>query len=308
MFFAMIVFAFYSKSIGGLIMLGPLGVIWLLSPMRKILLSKSFLLGSFLSLLICSFYYLTRESIQHGFINLAWHSEYLRMFSNVMPWHEHGFGYYFKNFVSLHTYSPWIFFLIGAMAYALLILKEKSVKEDLLRWMIISLGYLLFISIPADKLEWYDAPVFPFFAMILGVTAGQLTEYIPRQWRLLWVLPIIFILWRKLNFIRNDINPRDPLEYEGAILRQLHDLDSIKVFMPVATSEHRLQLDFYRKVILAKTGEDIKVLDSVDDISVNDHIIICQTENLKNIEGKYLIDTIKTWSDLGYEIRILQYR
>lgn len=301
LFFALIIFAFYAKSIAGWMMLGPIGIIWILSPMRKVLWSKQFLLGGILTAGICLFYYVSRESIQPGFISLAWHSEYLRMFSNVMPWHEHGFGYYFKNFVSLRTYTPWIFFLMAGIGYSLFILKNKSLKDHLIRWVIIGLSYMLLISIPADKLEWYDAPVYPFFALILGTVAGQLTERIPNRWKIIWLIPIIFILWRKLNFIRNDIQPRHPFEYEGAMLREITDVDSLKIFMPVQTPEHRLQLDFYRKLIFQKSGYDVKVLDRVDDISTDDHIIF-SIENLQKISDNFKIDTLKSWEGLGYQV------
>ncbi|MEP6794897.1 MAG: hypothetical protein ABJB16_11260, partial [Saprospiraceae bacterium] len=300
-FFVMVLFAFYAKSIAGWMMLGPIGIILILSPMRKVLWSKQFIVGGILTAGICLFYYVSRESIQPGFIRLAWHSEYLRMFSNVMPWHQHGFGYYFKNFVSLNTYAPWIFFLIAAIGYALFILKNKSVKNHLLRWIIISLSYMLLISIPADKLEWYDAPVFPFFALILGTVGGQLSEQIPNRWKFIWLIPILFVLWQKINFIRSDIQPRHPFEHEGAMLRQIEDVDSIMVFMPVQTSEHRLQLDFYRKLIFQKSGHDFKVLDRVDDISTGDHIIV-RTENLKKINDHFKIVTLKSFEGLGYEI------
>ncbi len=304
LFFAMVIFAFYAKSIAGWMMLGPLVVIWILSPMRKVLWAKQFIVGGIMTAGICLFYYLSRECIQPGFISLAWHSEYLRMFSNVMPWHEHGFGYYFKNFVSLRTYTPWIFFLIAAIGYSIFIFKKNSVKDHLLRWIIISLCYMLLISIPADKLEWYDAPVYPFFALILGTVAGQMVEYIPKQWKILLLIPILFIFWHKINFIRNDIQPRHPFEYEGAMLRQVQDDDSIKVFMPVQTPEHRLQLDFYVKDIFQKNWKSINVLDKVDEIAINDHIIV-SNENLKKINDNFKTDTLKSWAGLGYEINII---
>ncbi len=305
LFFIMVICAFYSKSIAGWMMLGPLGIVWLLSPMRKVLWSKPFILGWIFSLLICSIYYLTRESIQPGYLDLAWKSEYLRMFSNVMPWHEHGFGYYFKNFQFLHTYTPWIYVLTGTMVCTLFLKKTMPGSEHFMRWMIISLGYMILISIPADKLEWYDAPVYPFFAMILGGTAGQITEAIPHQWRLLWILPIIFIFWRKMNFISHDTHPRHEFEYEGAILRQIKDVDSVKVFMPVETPEHRLQLDFYRKFSQHRTGKEIKVLDSVENIAANDQLIISE-DNLKKIKEKFAMDTLQSWPGLGYLVRIKQ--
>lgn len=306
-FFLMVIAAFYAKSVAGWIMLGPLWFIWILSPLRKVLWSRQFLFGEILTAFCCLFYYLTRQNIQPGFISLAWHSEYLRMFFNVMPWHEHGFGYYFKSFVSLHTYSPWIFFLAGAIGYSIFILKNKALKNHLLKWIILSLGYLILISIPADKLEWYDAPVYPFFALILGVTAGhQIKSFTPlMKW--ICLTPVIFLFVMKLIFIHHDTQPRHLFEFEGSMLRQIKDTDSIKVFMPVATPEHRLQLDFYRKLILKRNLYEVTVLDSLQQIQADDHLLMNE-DNLKKIEEKFSFDTLHAWKNYGVEIRLKEMK
>src|SRR5205085_2859053 len=129
------------------------------------------------SILICFSYYLVRETLQPGFFALMFHSEYLRMFSNVMPWHEHGFGYYFRNFVTLHIYNPWIFVVALSIGNVLFLIRDEKVKTHAVRWIIISLGFMILISIPPDKLEWYDAPAYPFFAMILCANASFWGRY-----------------------------------------------------------------------------------------------------------------------------------
>ncbi|MEP6648032.1 MAG: glycosyltransferase family 39 protein, partial [Saprospiraceae bacterium] len=287
-FFFMFILAYYSKSIAGWLMMGPLGIVWLLSPIRKVLVSIKFLTALFGSFLICLSYYFLRESLQPGYLSLMFHSEFLRMFSNVMPWHEHGFGYYFRNFVTLQTYTPWIYFLASAVGYSLFILKDQFIKTHLTRWIILGLGYLLLISIPADKLEWYDAPVFPFFAMIIGVVAVHLFRNISPPFKYLWVVPIAFLFWRKLSFICKDVLPHHQFENEGYMLRTADFNSSTKIFMKVEQPEHQLQLDFYRLVKksggysagYAEVKRDLEVLTSVDQVLVGDQIIISQQENL----------------------------
>ncbi len=305
-FFLMLIAAFYSKSIAGWMMLGPLGILWLLSPIRKVFLSLKFWVSALLALGICLGYYILRESMQPGYVLLTWGSEYIRMFSNVMPWHEQPFNFYFKNFVTLKTFTPWIFFLIGAIFYSLFFIKEKSIKEHLIRWIILALSYLLLISIPATKLEWYDAPAYPFFALILGVSADYLTRNLPQKWKLMWLVPITLILWRKIEFIRKDLSPRHAFEYEGAILRQIDVDQSTTVFMPVQTQEHQLQLDFYRKLKMKDANIDVSVVDSIHQLSKGDNIIISQSEYVLKIQNIYKIDTIKKWTGLGYEIRVIE--
>ena len=198
------------------------------------------------------------------------------MFSNVMPWHEHGFGYYFKNFVTLRTYFPWIFLVGAAIAYVLYFLKDKPLREHTIRWIILALGYLLLISIPAVKLEWYDAPVYPFFAMILGSVFGHLSSKISNAMDFV-VDSAFFSFSGKDDFYFYRIfNPGILLNMKERYFVKCRKLDSIKVFMPVETPEHRLQLDFYRKIKSMKTGNEIKVLNNVNDLTIQDRIIISQ--------------------------------
>ena len=304
-FFFLLVAAFYAKSVAGLLMLAPLSLIVMLSPVRSALHSVKFWFGVFLAAVICLTYYVVREAQQPGFADISWNSDYMRMFDNIMPWHEHPANYYFKNFILLKTFTPWIFFLLAAILYDLIFIKDRILQNHLLRWIILSLGYLLLISIPAVKLEWYDAPVYPLFAMVLGVTADYLTRNFSGNLKLLWIIPIGFILWRKIDFIRTDLNPRHPLEHEGSILRDTKVTPQTKVYMPVETHEHRLQLDFYRKIMLHNTGIEIPVLDSLNEIQPGDHIIV-RNENFQKINESFDLEVVKEWEDMGFELQIKQ--
>ena len=284
-------------------MLGPLSIVWLLSPLRRVLGTFSFWLGALFSAVICLLYYFLRESYQPGYIAITWFSEYLRMFENVMPWHEHPFSFYFKNFHQLKFYTPWIFALLLSIGFILLLLKRNISQQHALRWTILSLGYLLIISLPAVKLEWYDSPVYPFFALILGVTAGYFTQKLPVSLRLILLLPIAFILFRKMSFISHNTLPREPLEYEGYMLRESKSNNAIKVFMPVETSEHRLQLDFYKKLREMETGQSIEVLDSTSQIETGDELVI-NHPHLSGVNQQFEVDTLQYWEKYGALIKV----
>lgn len=290
-FFLFLICSFYSKSIAGWLMLGPLLVVWMLSPSRHMLADRKFIGGLIISIITCMVFYFIRESGQPGMIRLAWNSEYLRMFKNIMPWHEHGFGYYFQNFVSLRTYYPWIFLTMTAMFYFLFIIKEKSIRNEALRWIILSLGYLLVISLPAVKLEWYDAPVYPFFAMLLGVACWHTTRRYDRL-MVLWLIPVLFLWYMKMRFVRVDVEPRHPFEYPGAFLRSMDVNENTKAYMPVETPEHRLQLDFYRKVIADGSGEYIEAYEKPEQIQSGDEVILCgDDQSLKSNIDSVVQDT-----------------
>ena len=303
-FFMMMAGAFYSKSIGGWLMMGPIAIVWVLSPMRNVWLRPRFWIAGASTLLVCAMYYLIRESGQPGFMDLAWASEYMRMFRNVMPWHEHGASYYFRNFQQLHTYTPWIFALVLAVFIALVFIKTKPLKYLVLRWIILAAGFLMVITIPAVKLEWYDAPVYPWFALILGTVTGWALSHLPQKARWAIVLPAAFLFWHKLEFISGDVQPRHPFEFEGAMLRQIQGKEAFKVYMKVEHPEHKLQLDFYQKSAFVQKGQSIEVVDTVSQLYPGDHVLISQAQGISDIAQHFNIDTLRIWPGLGYEFKL----
>ncbi len=303
-FFTMVICAFFAKSIGGWLMLGPLLIVWILTPIRKVLVSRSFWLAGLFVISACLLYYFLREMVQPGYLALVWHSEYKRMLQNVMPWHEHGAAYYFTNFVILRTYTPWIFLLAISILVSLLLIRDRSIKQQLLHWIILSLGFMLLISYPAVKLEWYDAPAYAFFALITGVVIGHYLDRLPLPWRHAIWIPILFVLGRKLNFIRQDTHTRHAFELEGAMLRNTEADRVDKVFMKVDHPEHRLQLDFYRKVKMRQTGRDVPVIDHPEQAVMGDRIIIAQQQGMQELLNRYELDTLTGSPGTGYMIII----
>ena len=303
-FFLAFIAAFYSKSIAGWMMMAPLGVIWLMSPVRKVLLRPRFIIGVAVSIAICLMYYLVREQFQPGYIDLVWHSEYARIAKNVMPWHEHPATYYFTNFVTLKTFTPWIFLFAGAAVIGMLHMSDVKKKPHLIRWIILGLGYMVIISIPAVKLEWYDAPAYPFFALVTGVVLGDLVTLLPARWRLLVLIPAVLVLARKISFVQSDIHPRHPFENEGAMLRMTDDPEMNQVFMQVEVPEHQLQLDFYRKLKLKEHQTEVKVIKAVSEVRPGDEFLIRQTQQLNEIQSLYVLDTVNYFEGLGYQIHV----
>ncbi|HWR32156.1 MAG TPA: hypothetical protein VN451_01415, partial [Chitinophagaceae bacterium] len=108
-----------------------------------------------LACLIVGYYYMMEIKLP-GYFNYAWTSEYKRIYENVMPWHTHSFGYYFNNLAV--RFFPWYWFLIPSGVLGILS-KNNVVKKFTIFSFIFCLSYLLLISIPSVKLEWYDVPL-----------------------------------------------------------------------------------------------------------------------------------------------------
>jgi len=107
-----------------------------------------------------------------------------------------------------------------------------------------------------------------------------------------------------MDFIQHDTFPRHPFEYEGAMLKKDKQLEGLSVWMPVQFPEHRLQLDFYKKVILNEKKIDVPILQQISDAKQDTRMLMRTGTVTDSLEAKFDLDTFKIFSGLGYEIQL----
>jgi 4-amino-4-deoxy-L-arabinose transferase-like glycosyltransferase len=107
-------------------------------------------------------YYVLREQVQPGYLNLVWNNELFPRFFNTAPdivFQENGFDYYFgllKN--TKMEFWVWSFILIGLAP-----ILTKRVDNNWAFWCIPAATFLFIISC-GTKNFWYLAPVIPLLA------------------------------------------------------------------------------------------------------------------------------------------------
>lgn len=121
---------------------------------------------------ICS-YYLIRESLYPGYLQLVWENEMGGRYFEAKEGHGWGFGYYFRQMHKYQLFFPWQYFV--PLAFWLLIQdkKRRQVGNFLL---INSLVFLLIVSVSATKLRWYILPLLPMLALAVGAALNYLLD------------------------------------------------------------------------------------------------------------------------------------
>lgn len=160
--------AFYTKGIAGWLPV-PLLVIVSIADgsFFNLLRQKAVYMAAAIVLLLSGSYYLLRETMSPGYWSVVYASELMRFNNTVMSWHVQPFSFYFFNM--LHgSFTPFLYLLPFSLIM-FLFEKEKILIRCLLYLWILSLGYFLLISYPADKLEWYDAPLYPLMSLIVAI-------------------------------------------------------------------------------------------------------------------------------------------
>ena len=118
---------------------------------QKLFLSGHTILVCISCVLCIGLYYIYMNSLVPNYFQKVWFSEIERFYKNIMPWHEQPWYFYFKNLMD--RFWPWVIVWIPLFVIGL----KSQVRQLRLLCLysgIHSILYLLFISIPAVKLEW----------------------------------------------------------------------------------------------------------------------------------------------------------
>jgi 4-amino-4-deoxy-L-arabinose transferase-like glycosyltransferase len=286
----LVLLAFLSKSLAGFLPLFPLFLLALVTKRGRSFLQNRntwfYILGC---LVLVAFYYFIRNLIQPEYFEMVWNSEFLRLTHNVMPWHKQPFHFYVLNFVKLNFYTPHIFVLPVAILL-LLFSKNRFVQKMTVYLSCFILFFLLLISFPVVKLEWYDASFYPVSSFILGLALWNYGKHWT-IWTAILLFAMLFPYRSVLEFYHERIYPTEPLEREGNFMRSLyHEKPTIRnydVYMEVQTSEHLDQMFFYQKNLNWYKGYQIEYKESNDQIAKSDTVLCCQAKAIEKLQDNF---------------------
>ncbi len=301
----LVLLSFLCKGMPGLLLLPYLFIISLLhGNYRKVFFNRSAYLFAGLTLIACAGYYALREMHDAGYWDLVRKSEFNRFSGKGIEWHIQPFDFYLMNFIEYKRY----FFLVYLLPFTLftfLVSRSAQVKRIFLYVCMITVGYFLFISIPPVKLAWYDAPLYPLFALLFGITAHavitRLLEHQPK-WAPLAIVAASLVLclphyrttWKNIHF-----DPAQTVDYEreGLIMRQLAEtrpeLLSYTVFIDKRKVEHLDQVKFYQKALAHDRQANILFKDKTNELTHGELVLVAQPRFMDSISVYFPVqDTI----------------
>jgi 4-amino-4-deoxy-L-arabinose transferase-like glycosyltransferase len=160
-----IAFAVLTKGAAGFLFIPVLFIYALLNksiiPLVRSIHTWAGILGF---LLLISGYYLMRDAKQPGYLSLVLNAEWKSIYFKTAQGHDEPILYYLENFYSKWFRYYWWMMFPGVIAA--FILNRPYAKGLLVFCIICFAGFMLIISNSATKLFWYDAPVYPFAAII----------------------------------------------------------------------------------------------------------------------------------------------
>ena len=149
------------------------------------LLRQSSVYGAVSSwLVIIGSYFLIRESVDPGYWQAVQENDLGGRFNTTLDSHQHPWDFYLKNFQE-RFFKNWLWALAPALLAVSLLEPTKLIKRAVGLLLAFMGSWLVIISAAKTKLEWYDAPIYPAMALLLGLGLSKLyqdllTVYLPR--------------------------------------------------------------------------------------------------------------------------------
>lgn len=135
-------------------------------------------------ILIIGGYFFARESVDPGYWQAVQENDLGGRFNTALGGHNHPWYYYLKNFQE-RLFKTWLWAIAPALLAVGLLEPVGLVKRLCGLLLMFISSWLIIISSAKTKLEWYDAPIYPAIALLLGlgisiVYQDLMKVYLPR--------------------------------------------------------------------------------------------------------------------------------
>jgi 4-amino-4-deoxy-L-arabinose transferase-like glycosyltransferase len=300
--------AFLTKSVAGFMpLLGILLGSILIKKAKNVLTKAHTYKVAGVVLFSSVLYYWIRERASAGYWQKVFFSEYCRFTQNVMPFHEQESSYYIKNFASLQFFTPYIYVLPLCVLIALTFQTYRTISILIT---VFCISFLGLISYPSVKLHWYDAPLYPLFALIIGIAFTlifrQIELFIKNDVlkHSLFIVAISAIFYQPYFKIIDNLNHKtnkDALEKEGYFMRELGlkkpNISNYKVLMKTEHPEHLDAANFYVKSQNWYKSKKIQLVNDTIQIHQGDTVLCCQSGNLKHLNTRFNVRFLDSLDD-----------
>lgn len=226
---------------------------------------------------------------------------------NVVERHREDYLFYINNFFN-RNFSIWIIFSI--LSVFLLSISSNKVKTLIFSFLVLTLSYLVIITLSITKLTWYDMPLYPLLSVMSGYAIYYFIEIIFKEKKIVFQYILIFSIFifpyylmfnkSQVNFIsqgERDLESNEIYLYNS--IKEGKDLDRVKVL----TNDWNGSLLFY-KYKLQEQNQYISVIYNLDDVKKGDKILISDSKLKQEFKSKYNhIEINKNQKSILYQIQ-----
>jgi 4-amino-4-deoxy-L-arabinose transferase-like glycosyltransferase len=167
LFFASLTLAVLTKGIAGLLF-SPAFILYVIfqRQLKFFLKNKHFYIGLFTFLFIALGYYLLREANDPGYISIIRENELGGRFLVSQGNQAFDFWFYYNNFITYRLPDRYLLIPLGLIAG--LLNKDARIRKFTFFISLAVVTFFVVISTAKTKLEWYDAPLYPFLSILIA--------------------------------------------------------------------------------------------------------------------------------------------
>ncbi len=198
LFFIGLTLSVLTKSVQGLIFIPALGIYVLIGKkFLETIKNKWFYFDLFIFISIVMGYYLIREHYNPGYLAAVWENELGGRYLHELEGHGYPFMFYFNQLIDF-KYADW-YLLVPCGLLVGFVIKDEKFKRITIFSLLAVFLYWLIISISKTKCEWYDVPLYPFFAIICGTAVYWVfsllrdAAYVNRAFGF-YIIPFVFLV------------------------------------------------------------------------------------------------------------------
>ena len=270
----------------------------------------------FAVLAVVGAYYLGRETLNPGYLQAVWENELGGRLSTALEGHQRPMEYYISRMFSWQ-FRPWIFLLPAA-----LLLGYWQYKHTLTAQMVIFLSlnafvFLLIISLAQTKLGWYNAPVFPLLAFLIGIGLSGTWQWLrqfpwltkPYRKPLLGFCLLLLVFANPYAAIIDKVyQPKDQEAYKESMrfehfMKLLTDTN-----YKVVSFEYNSHLDFHLSAAKYQ-GRPIDVVNPYvpEMIQVGDQLVFCEKDKQRVLLRNFSYQILQVWESCAL-VRITELK
>ncbi len=274
-----------TKSSAGMLMLPGLFV-WTAFQQHKSLKTRACMLTILTSGAgLLAVFYFFREMAASGLLQTVWETEWAGRYVGEFPALSQPWNFFWEDVIKTGL-NPFIYWIPLCLRLSLSN-RYGDMRKPVFFAFLISVTYLVIISIPSAKMEWYDAQIYPFMALIIAFGMVAISEAIQLQFqdkRLnQLVLPILTVAligpsYYQMYRINNSCaDPKFPEnERAGYAIEQMNaELPTIHFFSVLSPDLNQSAM-FYAKSYSIEKGKTIAIVNAkYKDANQKNPVLVC---------------------------------
>jgi 4-amino-4-deoxy-L-arabinose transferase-like glycosyltransferase len=288
-----------TKSVQALMFLPAIGLYLLFTRnLLALFRAKWLYIDLIIFVLIIGGYYFARESVNQGYLQAVALNELGGRFFETIENHKHD-ALYYLDLLYNSQFNTWFIFVFAGFLFAFTF-TEGIYRRIAIFTALLSVSYLVIISLSGTKLSWYTAPVFPFFAILSALSIFRLYLYIISipTIGIRWLTPqitgfimlILFFFYPYYNIIDKVYKPRDhalAVKYfrlSEYLKKSVEGKNNPDGFI-ICHEGYTTHIDYYIDKLKEK-GLSVSIKDA-SSLTVGDKVIYSDESIEKEIESKF---------------------